>query len=137
MKGLGIVALAALLGAAGLALLADRLGGRGPQEAPPAPAPVHEAAIELTADGMIPPKLRVPKDHELHLLVRAAPDAPEGILTVGGYPDPSVAVDIGPGSSREMVFLCDRPGDDFAFLLGGRVVGRLEVTGSHLEDGHQ
>ncbi|MGD9547490.1 MAG: hypothetical protein AB7V45_08055 [Candidatus Krumholzibacteriia bacterium] len=137
MKGLGMVALAALVGALGLALLGDRLGQGNLQEAPPLAAPVHEAAIELTADGMVPPKLRVPKDHELHLLVRAAPDAPEGILTIGGYPDPSVAVDIGPGSSREMVFLCDRPGDDFAFLLGGRVVGRLEVTGSHLEDGHQ
>lgn len=132
-----MVALAALVGALGLALLGDRLGQGNLQEAPPLAAPVHEAAIELTADGMVPPKLRVPKDHELHLLVRAAPDAPEGILTIGGYPDPSVAVDIGPGSSREMVFLCDRPGDDFAFLLGGRVVGRLEVTGSHLEDGHQ
>jgi hypothetical protein len=59
------------------------------------------------------------------------------VLTVSGYTDVAAGVGIGPGLSREIVFVCGRPGDDFAFVLGGRTVGRLEVTGSHLEEGHE
>lgn len=137
MKRLGLVAVAVFAAAVALALLADRTGRRQEAAAPPPPPPVHRAEIELTAAGMVPPKLRVPKDHELRLLVRAAPDAPEGVLTVSGYTELVDGVGIGPGLSRELAFLCNRPGDDFAFVLGGRTVGRLEVTGSHLEEGHQ
>ncbi len=137
MKRLGLVALAALAAAVALGVVADRLDHGEQATAPPPPPPVHRAEIELTAAGMVPPKLRVPKDHELHLLVRAAPDAPEGVLTVSGYTDLVDGVGLGPGLSRELVFLCNRPGDDFAFVLGGRAVGRLEVTGSHLEEGHE
>ncbi|MDX9978457.1 MAG: hypothetical protein RBU25_00285 [Lentisphaeria bacterium] len=137
MKRLGFVAVVILGATVTLALLGDRLSSREVAPPPPAPPPVHRAEIELTANGMVPPKLRVPKDHELHLLVRAAPDAPEGVLTVSGYTDLAAGVGIGPGLAREIIFVCRRPGDDFAFVLGGRTVGRLEVTGSHLEEGHQ
>lgn len=137
MKRLGLVAVVILAATAALALLGDRLSGREDAPAAAAPPPVHRAEIELTATGMVPPKLRVPKDHELRLLVRAAPDAPEGVLTVSGYTDLAAGVGIGPGLAREIIFVCGRPGDDFAFVLGGRTVGRLEVTGSHLEEGHQ
>ncbi|MFN2370795.1 MAG: hypothetical protein ABR506_06520 [Candidatus Krumholzibacteriia bacterium] len=136
MKRLALVGVAVLAAAVALALLADRTGRHHENAAPP-PPPVHRAEIELTAAGMVPPKLRVPKDHELRLLVRAAPDAPEGVLTVSGYTELVDGVGIGPGLAREVAFLCNRPGDDFAFVLGGRTVGRLEVTGSHLEEGHE
>lgn len=137
MKRLALVGVAVLAAAFALALLADRAGRREETAAPPPPPPVHRAEIELTAAGMVPPKLRVPKDHELRLVVRAAPDAPEGVLTVSGYTELVDGVGIGPGLSRELAFVCTRPGDDFAFVLGGRTVGRLEVTGSHLEEGHE
>lgn len=137
MKRLGLIAIAILAGTGALALLGDRLSDRDTTPPPPAPPPVHRAAIELTAAGMIPPKLRVPKDHELHLVVRAAPGAPEGMLSISGYTDRVASVGIGPGLAREIVFVCERPGDDFAFVLGGRTVGRLEVTGSHLQEGHE
>jgi len=93
--------------------------------------------VELTADGMEPYRVRIPKDHKVTLRVHAGPEAPEGMLSVSGYEDACPAQGIGPGLSRELVFESRRPGDDFAFTLGGDVVGRLEVTGSHLEEGHQ
>jgi len=137
MKRLALAAVAILAATVALALVGDRLSRHEEAALPLAPRPVHRAEIELTAAGMVPPKLRVPKDHELHLLVRAAPDAPEGVLTVSGYTDVTTGVGIGPGLAREIVFVCERPGDDFAFILGGRTVGRLEITGSHLQEGHE
>ncbi|MCB1183926.1 hypothetical protein KDM41_10865 [bacterium] len=137
MKRLALAAVAILAATVALALVGDRLSRHEEEASPLAPRPVHRAEIELTAAGMVPPKLRVPKDHELHLLVRAAPDAPEGVLTVSGYTDVTTGVGIGPGLAREIVFVCERPGDDFAFILGGRTVGRLEITGSHLQEGHE
>lgn len=103
-----------------------------------APVPVvHRAALELTAEGMTPYRIKAPKDSEVHLLIRCAPGAAEGLLALTGYQDRVGPVEVGPGLSREVVFVADRPGDDFAFVLGERVLGRLHVTGSHLEPGHQ
>ena len=99
--------------------------------------PVFPAEVELGDAGMIPYRLRVPKDHEIHLLVRAAPRAGEGLLGLSGYENLVDPVYIGPGQSRELVFTSTRPGDDFAITLDGAVLGRLEVTGNHLEEGHQ
>ena len=137
MKRLALTALAAVVAAVLLGVLLERFQHPQALVAEEAPAPVHRATVDLTAAGMVPPKLRVPKDAEIHLLISAAPDAPEGILTVTGYEDVTEAVGIGPGLARELVFVSRRPGDDFAFMLAGEVVGRLEVTGSHLEAGHQ
>ncbi len=137
MKRLLTVAAVTLLAALALALLASRRPLGNSQEAAAAPPPVHQATAELTAQGLQPPKVRVPKDHEIHLLISAAPEAPEGLLTVVGYEDRIEAMGMGPGLAREIVFLSDRPGDDFAFRLGGEIVGRLEVTGSHLVEGHE
>ena len=102
-----------------------------------APLPHVEVELELSADGMNPHRLRVPKDHRVRLLIHAGPEAPEGLLAIRGYEDRVAPVDLGPGLSRELNFESRLPGDDFAFEMGGRNLGRLEVTGSHLEDGHQ
>jgi hypothetical protein len=85
----------------------------------------------------VPYRLRVPKDHEVHLLVQGGPQAPEGMLVLLGYQDVVPAVDMGPGQGREIVFASTRPGDDFALALGGVPIGRLEVTGDHLPEGHR
>jgi len=110
-----------------------------PEDDAPAPVlhPRFEIQAELTAQGLQPYRLQVPKDHEVHLLVRGGPDAPEGLLVLLGYEDMAPGVDMGPGQGREIVFTSSRPGDDFGLSLGGKVLGRLEVTGGHLEEGHQ
>jgi hypothetical protein len=59
------------------------------------------------------------------------------MLSLRGYEDRVPAVETGPGLAREMVFDSVRPGDDFAFQIGERILGRLDVTGRHLEEGHQ
>lgn len=132
--------LAAVTFAVGL-LLAGALRYRAahPQvEATAVPSyPRFDLEAEVTATGLEPPRLRVPKNHEVHLLVRGAPDAPEGRLSILGYETLTEPVYLGPGQSREIVFQSVRPGDDFAFALGEEVVGRLEVTGDHLEEGHR
>ncbi len=137
MRKLALTALGAVAAALLLGVLLDRIGRGEQTTAPEAPAPIHRATVDLTAAGMVPPKLRVPKDAEIHLLISAGPDAPEGLLTITGYEDAVPALGIGPGLAREIVFTSNRPGDDFAFVLGGQTVGRFEVTGSHLEAGHE
>ena len=101
------------------------------------PQPVFQAEIELGSAGVVPYRVQVPKDHEVHLIVRGAPDANDGVFSITGYQDQVSPVLMGPGLSREIVFTSRRPGDDFAFMLNGEMQGRLEVTGSHLEEGHQ
>lgn len=137
MKRLWLLAFGVLAAALLLAAL-DRLATGGPEpSADPESLPLHRAEVEIGSDGMRPHRLRVPKDHRVRLIVRGGPEAPEGILRLAGYGDRAPTVDMGPGLSREMVFESRLPGDDFAFELGGRFLGRLEVTGSHLEEGHR
>lgn len=131
LVGIGTLALAVLL--AGLL----RQDSDDSIEAPVVEIPVFKANVEINGDQMNPYQVSVPKDHEVHLLVHGAPNAVEGMLTIKGYEDIVDAEDIGPGLSREFVFLTSRPGDDFALALGDQILGRLEVTGSHLEEGHQ
>jgi len=136
MKQLGLLALATMA-AAVLVVGLLRTRDAPPEGTETAPPPVFRAEVELTGEGMDPYRLQVPKDHEVHLLVHAAPDAPEGMLLILGYEGRVEPVGIGPGQGREIVFMADRPGDDFAFSLGGRVLGRLQVTGEHLPEGHR
>src|SRR5262245_1599323 len=99
--------------------------------------PRVDVEAELTPDGLVPYRIQVPKDREVHLVVRVAPKAKEGSLVLLGYEDILEPVYLGPGEARDIVFTSTRPGDDFALSMEGTVVGRLEVTGSHLEEGHQ
>jgi hypothetical protein len=106
-------------------------------EAASATLPRVDVEAELTPDGLVPYRIQVPKDREVHLVVHAAPKAKEGSIVLLGYEDTTKPVYLGPGEGREIVFASTRPGDDFAVVLEGNVIGRLEVTGSHLEEGHQ
>jgi hypothetical protein len=117
--------------------LALRSRPAGVEESAPAALPRADAVVDLGAEGLEPYRVQVPKDHEVHLLVRGGPDCGEGMLSILGYEDRTAPVDVGPGLSREIVFESTRPGDDFGFSFSGKIVGRLEVTGSHLEAGHQ
>jgi hypothetical protein len=128
---LGVIVVAALA----LALFA-RLP-HGAPAAPAAPAPRHEWALALAwRDGALHPQTAaVPKDYHVHLTVtNASPDTLD--LTLAGYED-RVHVRVAPDSVWRGTFLADRPGEAFAWRAGGRMVGRLAVIGSHLEEGHR
>ncbi|HET9235467.1 MAG TPA: hypothetical protein VFP10_15145 [Candidatus Eisenbacteria bacterium] len=99
--------------------------------------PRFDLEAEITAEGFVPYRIRIPKDRDVHLIVRAGPGAPEGNLVLLGYEDMVKPTYLGPGQGREIVFSSTRPGDDFGFALEGKVVGRVEITGGHLEEGHQ
>ena len=57
-------------------------------------------------------------------------------MSLSGYQD-RVALAIAPGETARVVFTTDRPGQDFAWLMDSVPVGRVEVTGSHLVEGHR
>jgi hypothetical protein len=101
------------------------------------PLPVFRTEAEVGAGGTDPYRIQVPKDHEIHLILRAGPDVERGRLVVVGYESQVEPLKFGPGQAEEIVFESVRPGDDFAITLDETVLGRLQVTGSHLEEGHQ
>ncbi|OGF14375.1 MAG: hypothetical protein A2W00_12800 [Candidatus Eisenbacteria bacterium RBG_16_71_46] len=116
------------------------LAGRAPRDVPPpakaqAAVPVVRLAIEVRAGAVLPPRAAVPKDHRVELEVRNG-EARTVRLALAGYDD-RVSLSLAPGERWAGSFLADRPGDDFAWLLDGRAAGRLDVTGSHLEEGHR
>ena len=71
MKRMLVVAVVTLAVALGLVGFANRERDSKPAGDVVAPVPVHRTSAELTAEGLEPPKVRVPKDHEVHLLVSA------------------------------------------------------------------
>jgi hypothetical protein len=132
----------ALLGIAALLGLAGWMVSRS-ASAPPPGATAHEPAPAVTLDitvtpdeHIVPAVAAVPKDHLVRLRVtnrhrRAV------TLTLMGYQDRFGAAYVLPDSVWQGEFLADRPGDGFAWMLEGAPVGRLDVTGSHLVDGHR
>jgi hypothetical protein len=106
-----------------------------PPQAAPA-APVVEITLELGADGVAPEVAQVPKDHRVELVVVNRRPAPAS-FALAGYEDRVGAGAIAPGATWRASFVADRPGEGFAWLVGGEPAGRLAVTGSHLEEGHR
>ena len=132
--------LGALTLAAGLALTA---AGRIPlRRTPAAPAPVAGAgevvvlAVAIEGGAIHPASCAVPKDRRVRLTVTNR-GAAAASLSLAGYQDRATLGPLAPGEARTVEFLADRPGEDFAWLLDGRPVGRLAVTGSHLAEGHR
>jgi hypothetical protein len=127
---LGILGTAALLAAFGRA-------PRGAAEAlpPVLAAPIAELAITIEHGEVRPALARVAKDHEIHLTVENL-DARRLHLELAGYED-RVALDLDPHARVETRFLADRPGEGFPWIADGRPAGRLNVTGSHLVEGHR
>jgi hypothetical protein len=58
-------------------------------------------------------------------------------LRLSGYEDRVDSGDLAPGATWRGAFLADRPGEDFAWLVGGGPSGQLAVRGSHLVEGHR
>jgi hypothetical protein len=124
-----------------VAALAVTVLARMPRRAPsasPAPAARPVAGLALTWDGaaLAPEISSVPKEHQVELQVtNAAADTLE--LALEGYADRLPSMRVAPGATWNGTFVADRPGDAFAWNANGRPVGRLAVTGSHLEEGHR
>jgi hypothetical protein len=58
-------------------------------------------------------------------------------IELAGYEDRVSVPGIEPDSSWKVTFVADRPGEQFAWIVNGEPRGRLDVTGSHLVEGHR
>lgn len=128
--------------AIGLAVVGIGLGvlarlPRGPEAPPPAPPPERvQLVLAIRADGTVTPdRMSAPKGSEV-TLVAANEGAVDRTLGLSGYED-RVRATVAPGGTKRVVFLADRPGGDFAWLVDGSPSGRFAVTGSHLEEGRE
>jgi hypothetical protein len=130
----------ALLVLALLAAFALTALGHRPRRAAPAAAAaaVPEVAItvEVRHDRVSPEFVSVPKDHRVHLTLSNPGSAPLAIR-LAGYEDRVAVNALAPGERRLIEFVADRPGGDFTWLIDGRPVGRVAVTGSHLVGDHR
>ena len=112
------------------ALVLGVLARRPHTAAAPVPPAIAAPEIELRLTPA------VPAGRHVRLVVRNAGDD-TAELRLAGYQDRVAVTAIAPGETRRLSFLADRPGDDFAWLVDARPVGRVSVTGSHLIEGHR
>ncbi|HSQ60537.1 MAG TPA: hypothetical protein VLT84_08910 [Acidobacteriota bacterium] len=121
----------------GLALgVLARLPRRPEPPAPPPPPERVQLVLAIRADGsVVPERTAAPKGSEV-TLVAANEGASDRTLALSGYEE-RVRVTVAPGATKRVVFLADRPGGDFAWLVDGSPGGRFAVTGSHLEEGRE
>lgn len=132
---------ALLLAAVVAAAVAVSVMARRPHSAvahPPAAAalPVTDLALVYRAGRLTPEASATPKNTDVRLVIENASDAPLAIA-LGGYEGRLTIPEIAPGATWSGRFVADQPGEGFPWLAGGRPVGRLIVTGSHLEEGHR
>ena len=130
------VLIAVMISALLVAVLARRPHRSVTPSGSAAVAPSVRLALEVHDGAMTPDPAGVPKDHEVELSITNR-EASVVRVTLGGYEDRVDTGAIAPGVTWSGRFLADRPGQDFAWLIGGRPVGRLAVAGSHLEEGHR
>jgi len=136
MKRYGSLAVAVLLAAIALAVATRLPRPRVPQAPPPSPVPVAELAIEVRDGVVFPDAASVPKDHRVRLAVRNI-GAHVTDLKLAGYESRVSCDSLAAGARWTTEFVSDLPGEDFAWMVGGRPAGRLAVTGSHLVEGHR
>lgn len=131
------VALATLVA---IAAIAAGLAPRRPHEAANVPAPraTRPAATLMVTirDGVITPDA-VAAPVGAHVTV-VAQNAESRALTLSlmGYED-QVKLALDAGTTGQVAFDADRPGEDFAWIVDGRPVGRVRIVGSHLVEGHR
>lgn len=108
----------------------------GPAPAPVVAEPVYDLALTVTATRVTPDRVTIPKHRLVRLSVTNRALRPV-TLSLAGYEDRLHTAPIAPDSTWHGAFLADRPGEGFDWQVNGTAVGRLDVTGSHLEEGHQ
>jgi hypothetical protein len=103
----------------------------------PPPRPSVSLHLVVTPEERLEPAIAaVPKDHLVRLQVTNRRDRAV-TLTLVGYQDRFAAASIAAHATWHGEFVADRPGEGFAWMLEGAPVGRLQVTGSHLIEGHR
>ena len=131
----GRLALGLLVAGLALGVLA-RLPRATPPPAVPAPARRVSLVLTIGTDGSLePPRSAVAKGEEVTLVV-GNEGGETKIVELSGYEE-RVRLRIPPGSTRRAVFLADRPGEGFAWIVDGSPQGRFVVTGPHLVEGHE
>lgn len=133
MKRLALVALFVLVSAACLGSMA-RMGVFPETTRQEALAAAPETTIVLLwcHDALNPSRVRVPTGTRVHLFVETTAETSPGALTIPGYETLVPAILVEPGERRGHVFETTLPGDNFEIRVGGKVAGRLDVTGDHL-----
>jgi hypothetical protein len=130
-----------LAGVAALALALSALGRapgrRALVEAPAIDSTLAEAVTLVIRGGALTPAtVSVANGTRVALTVTNS-DASRVELALPGYEERLPAIVIEPGASWRGQFVADRPGDDLAWMVNGKIAGRLMVAGSHLEEGHR
>lgn len=115
--------------------------GRAPRREPPrvpTRPEVHVDSVSLEiGEGFVnPERVSVSKGNRVRLRVENRSGTAIQ-FALAGYEDRVQPEVIPPGAIRHDDFRADRPGEDFAWLIDGRPVGRFIVTGSHLVEGHR
>ena len=136
MKRYALLFVGALL--LGVALVGlGRIRHAEPKQAPAAAVPVtRDVAIEIGPGGIEPSPVAVPKGARVLLRVANRTARPVR-FGLAGYQDRLDVMTLEPGQEGRGEFVADRPGEDFAWLVDGSPRGRLQVTGSHLMEGHE
>jgi hypothetical protein len=111
-------------------------GAAGHHGAATAPARAETLSLVVENGAIAPAYASVPKGSVVHVHVACRGSAPVS-LALAGYESRFSIPPLSPGSRWGGSFVADLPGDDFAWLLDGKPVARLQVTGSHLEEGHR
>jgi hypothetical protein len=112
-------------------------GARPPAVAPPtAERPALAMTVTIGARDVVASTDRLPVGTRVTLTVTNASGA-RARLRLAGYEDIVDTGTLEAGETRATTFDADRPGDRFAWLIGEEPRGRLDITGSHLEEGHQ
>lgn len=101
-----------------------------------APAPTVPVALTLR-DGTIAPAVTQVEKGERVLFHVTNAGSNRASLALLGYEDRLPAITLAPGSDWKGDLLADRPGDDFAWMVNGKPVGRFVVAGSHMVEGHR
>ncbi len=127
---------ATLVAAVALSLLVRVPRRVPPRIAVPASVPVVSLALVVQRGAVAPEVSSAPRD--CRVLLTALNRGRDTVrLSLAGYEDRLPAAAIAPGATWRGEFLADRPGEDFAWLVDGQLMGRFAVTGSHLLEGHR
>ena len=123
--------------ATALAILGPpRSRGRSGASPASAAAPAQDLTLIVRGGTIEPTLVAVPKGTRVRVRIENR-QVHIARVALSGYEDRLPVPALAGGAEWSGEFLADRPGEDFAWVLEGRPVARLAVTGSHLEEGHR
>ncbi len=109
-------------------------------DAEPAAAPAEVRAVELGVevfDGRVEATADSIAAGTTVVLTVTNRTATTQRVRLTGYEDRVDTGEIAPGATWRGTFVADRPGEQFAWLVNDQPLGRLDIRGSHLVEGHR